>query len=109
VIPDLPDGAVVVVFHSRRTAEDGASYAEMAERMDSLAREQPGFLGVRSVRDPHTGEGITVSYWRDDASARAWKQDAEHREAQRRGRDDWYADYSTVVAAVERHYSRSAE
>ncbi|TEX48015.1 MAG: hypothetical protein B7C55_13570 [Actinomycetales bacterium mxb001] len=81
----------------------------MAERMDSLAREQPGFLGVRSVRDPHTGEGITVSYWRDDASARAWKQDAEHREAQRRGRDDWYADYSTVVAAVERHYSRSAE
>jgi len=109
VIPDLPDGAVVVVFHSRRTDGDSASYADMAERMDSLAREQPGFLGVRSVRDPLTGEGITVSYWRDDASARAWKQNAEHREAQRRGREEWYADYSTVVASVDRRYSRSAE
>ena len=109
MIPDLPDGAVVVVFHSRRTAEDAAAYADMAERMDSLAREQPGFLGVRSVRDPQTGEGITVSYWRDDASARAWKQNADHLEAQRRGREEWYVDYSTVVASVDRYYSHLGE
>lgn len=34
----------------------------MAERMVALAGEQPGFLGVESVRE---GVGITASYWSD--------------------------------------------
>ena len=45
-----------------------------------------------------------MSYWRDDASARAWKAVAEHLEAQRRGRDEWYAEYDVVVAEVIRAY-----
>jgi heme-degrading monooxygenase HmoA len=111
VIPDLPRGAVAVIFHSvRRTDQssglvaDTEGYASMAEEMDALAAEQPGYLGVRSVRDPQTGEGITVSYWRDDASARSWKQVAEHLEAQRRGRAQWYAEYAVVVTEVIRAY-----
>lgn len=100
---DLPAGSIAVIFHSVRPEPDPA-YDEMAQRMGVLAAEQPGYLGVRSVRDPRTGEGITISYWRDDASARAWKQVAEHLEAQRRGREEWYAAYSVVVAEVTRSY-----
>lgn len=103
MIGDLPPGAVAVIFHSvRRAAADG--YAAMADAMEELAAQQPGYLGVRSARDAHTGEGITVSYWRDDASARAWKAVAEHLEAQRRGRDEWYSEYDVVVAEVIRAY-----
>jgi heme-degrading monooxygenase HmoA len=112
VIVELPPGAVAVIFHSVRRADvdgyaamsDADGYAAMAARMDALAAEQPGYLGVRSVRDVHTGEGITVSYWRDDGSARAWKAVAEHLEAQRRGRDEWYTEYVVVVAEVIRAY-----
>lgn len=112
MITDLPPGAVAVIFHSiRRSDSDGSGaladadgYAAMAARMDALAAEQPGYLGVRSVRDGV--EGITVSYWRDDASARAWKSVAEHAEAQARGRQDWYAEYDVIVAEVIRAYSR---
>jgi heme-degrading monooxygenase HmoA len=103
VIPDLPPAAVAVIFHSVRRADaDADGYAAMAARMDVLAAEQPGYLGVRSVRDGV--EGITVSYWRDDASARSWKQVVEHLEAQRRGRDEWYSEYDVVVAEVIRAY-----
>jgi heme-degrading monooxygenase HmoA len=112
MIPGLPPDAVAVIFHSVRapqasgqgsaSREDG--YAEMAERMDALAAQQPGHLGIWSVRDEATGEGISVSYWRDDASARAWKAMAEHLEAQRRGREEWYAEYGVVVAEVIRAY-----
>jgi heme-degrading monooxygenase HmoA len=105
MIPDLPPGAVAVVFHSvRRPAAEG--YAEMAEAMDVLAAQQPGFLGIRSVRDEQTGQGISVSYWLDDDSARSWKAVAEHLEAQRRGREEWYAEYDVIVAEVIRAYSR---
>ncbi len=77
----------------------------MAARMEELAAQQPGYLGIDSVRDPETRFGITVSYWRDEASARAWKQVAEHLEAQRLGRTRWYESYTIRVATVEREYA----
>ena len=92
-----------VIFSSQRTEGDPEGYADMAERMVALAHEQPGFLGLESVRGAD-GFGITVSYWRDEASIRAWKQHAEHRVAQETGRRAWYADYLLRVARVERAY-----
>jgi heme-degrading monooxygenase HmoA len=74
----------------------------MADAMEELARTQPGFIGVESARDAQ-GFGITVSYWADDASARAWKSVAQHREAQRRAQR-WYDSYRVVVAEVTREY-----
>jgi len=99
-----PEGCVAVIFTSRRRETDAGGYADMAEAMSALAEQQPGYLGVESVRDPVSRLGITVSYWADDASARAWKDVAAHRVAQQRGRDEWYADYSVVVAQVTRAY-----
>ena len=88
-----------VIFTSERTPGDDG-YAEMAQRMLDLARRQPGFLGIDSVRD--TALGISVSYWRDLEAIRAWKEHAEHREAQRLGRERWYRRYTLRVARVER-------
>ena len=91
-----------VIFTSRRTEGD-AGYAAMAQRMEDLAREQPGFLGVESVRGAD-GVGITVSYWSDEAAIRQWKAHTEHRGAQEGGQRKWYADYRVRVAKVERSY-----
>ena len=94
---------VVVIFRSLRSdVTDG--YAEMAERMVELASVQPGYLGHLSCRDAE-GRGVTLSYWADDASARAWKQVAEHRAAQERGAREWYSGYAVEVATVERAYT----
>jgi heme-degrading monooxygenase HmoA len=95
--PDPPYYAVV--FTSRRAA-DHRGYAEMADRMLRLAREQPGFLGVDSVREG--AMGITVSYWESLESIREWKRHGEHLEAQRFGRETWYEAYSIRIARVER-------
>ena len=89
-----------VIFTSRRTSGENG-YGATAERMLELARAQPGFLGVESVRDA-SGLGITVSYWRDEASIARWKQHAEHLVAQARGRREWYAEFELRVARVER-------
>jgi heme-degrading monooxygenase HmoA len=91
---------VAVIFTSLRTPGD-EGYAETAAAMDELAARQRGYLGVESARE---GVGITVSYWRDEASARAWKQVAGHLAAQRRGREVWYRDYRVRVATVTRDY-----
>lgn len=91
---------VAVIFTSvRREGDHG--YAAMSARMEELAARQPGYLGIEAARD---GLGITVSYWADEESARAWKQVAAHLVAQQRGRDTWYADYRVRVATVTRDY-----
>ncbi len=71
--------------------------------MLALVAEQPGYLGAESARDAG-GAGITVSYWRDEAAAAAWKQVAEHLAVQRLGRRTWYAAYRVRVATVTREY-----
>ena len=89
-----------VIFTSIRTDVDDG-YAEMADAMVELARRHPGFLGVESAREE---VGITVSYWDSLESIAAWKRDAEHLVAQRRGREHWYASYRTRVCIVQRDY-----
>ncbi len=91
-----------VIFSSRRTPGDHG-YAGMSDRMARMALAQPGCLGAESARDAD-GFGITVSYWRDEASILAWKARAAHLGAQRQGRSRWYAGYTVRVARVERAY-----
>ena len=91
---------VAVIFTSTRTDGDNG-YAVMAEQMYELAMQQPGYLGVETAREE---VGITVSYWRDEESARNWKQVAAHLVAQQRGREVWYRDYRVRVATVHREY-----
>jgi heme-degrading monooxygenase HmoA len=93
---------VAVIFSSRRRPGDDG-YGAMSGRMAELAAQQPGFLGVESARG-EDGFGITVSYWKDEASARAWKGVGEHAEAQRAGRERWYEGYAVRVATVGRAY-----
>ncbi|MEN8168355.1 MAG: antibiotic biosynthesis monooxygenase [Pseudomonadota bacterium] len=95
-----------VIFTSERISGDNG-YADMARRMEELASRQPGFLGVNSVRDSKLG--ITVSYWRDLESIKAWRDHAEHREAQRLGRERWYRCYRLQITRVERviHFDNS--
>ena len=96
-----------VIFTSRRTEGD-QGYGAMAERMGELGSGRDGFLGIESARGAD-GLGLTVSYWRDEASIVAWKRDAEHQKAQRAGQQTWYADYEVRVAKVERAYGKSGD
>jgi heme-degrading monooxygenase HmoA len=93
-----------VIFTSVMAAAPADGYEATAAAMELLAQEQPGYLGVESARDAGTGAGITVSYWATDDDARAWKRVADHAEAQRRGRQDWYERYRVRVASVTREY-----
>lgn len=90
-----------VIFTSVLT-DDTDGYDAMADRMEVLAAEQAGFLGIESARNGRFG--ITVSYWDSAEAVRAWKRQAEHMAAQKAGRERWYRRYEVRVARVERAY-----
>lgn len=91
-----------VIFSALKTGEDAAGYSDAAARMTELAATSEGYLGVETIRQgPST---ITVSYWRDEAAITRWRENVEHVEARRNGRQTWYADFRLRIAKVERSY-----
>lgn len=89
-----------VIFSSKRTEGDHG-YIEMAQKMEELAQQQDGFLGMETVRDQI---GITVSYWESLDAIKKWKMNSEHLEAQRLGHKMWYSGFKVRIAKVERDY-----
>ena len=93
---------IVVLFRSKLT--DTASvdgYPEMAEEMDRLARTMPGFIDVKAYK-ADDGERLTVVWWEDEETLKAWREQVRHRVAQQTGRERWYEYYKTEVATVVR-------
>lgn len=84
----------LVVFRNRKRDDiDAAAYGEEAERMEAMARRQPGFISFKSyVADD--GEVIALSEWEDEDAALAWRRVAEHSAAQSRGRAEFYDEYT---------------
>jgi heme-degrading monooxygenase HmoA len=98
-----PPGAIAVIFLSGRSAADPEGYAQAAEAMADAAARMPGYLGIDSARDAD-GVGITVSWWRDEATAIAWRDDPDHARIRDQGRAIWYDWYRVIVATVDRAY-----
>ncbi len=89
-----------VIFTSTRT-EGNNGYAEMAKKMNDLAKKQAGYLGIESAREKI---GITVSYWETLEAIANWKANTDHLFAQQRGIKDWYSWYKVRICLVEREY-----
>ena len=94
-----PERYFAVIFTAQRSLSGDDIYDITADRMVLLARRQPGFLGVESVRGDD-GIGITVSYWVDRDAIANWRQQAEHLTAQALGRQEFYDWYRVRVAEV---------
>jgi heme-degrading monooxygenase HmoA len=92
---------IVVVFRNRLRPGDASAYGETAARMEELAREQPGFRSIKSFA-AEDGERVTISEFDSLEAVNAWRANAEHLEAQRRGRTEFYAEYSLQTCELLR-------
>lgn len=97
--PPPPYYAVIFTSIKKRNID---GYYAMSDRMVELVQQQKGFLGFESANETI---GITVSYWKDEASILAWKSNIEHQAAQNKGIKQWYESYFLRVSKVERAYS----
>ncbi len=90
-----------VIFSSSRHDED-KGYAEMAEKMELLARKQNGFIDMESCGNADSA--ITISYWKDKAAIKNWRENIAHQAAQKAGKEKWYKQYKIRICFVEKEY-----
>lgn len=92
----------LVVFRNRKLADiDEADYLADAEEMVRMAHRQPGFVSFKSYT-ADDGEVVAISEWADEASARAWGRVEEHRGIQKKGRTQYYAEYTLFACDAPR-------
>ena len=100
----------IVVFRNRKRADiDAAAYAADANRMEALARSQPGFVSFKSYGSDD-GEVVALSEWASAEAALAWRRNPDHAAVQARGRTEYYQDYTIFTADTPRrhHFDRDA-
>ncbi|MBN4081537.1 antibiotic biosynthesis monooxygenase [bacterium AH-315-C07] len=101
MIASTPSPPYYTVIFTSVMKEDISGYEETADRMIELAKKQPGFLGVETAREEI---GITVSYWKDLESIKAWKMNDEHSAVRQQGKSEWYRKFKVRIALVEKEY-----
>jgi heme-degrading monooxygenase HmoA len=99
---------VVVVFKiTHRPDLPKAEYEETGARMVELVSSVPGFLGM-DYTAVEGGELLVARFESHEALA-AWRKHPEHQEAQRLGRERFFASYNIDVCDSVRSYSFEAQ
>jgi heme-degrading monooxygenase HmoA len=96
---------IAVIFEVRPAAGRKDDYLGLAAALRQDLEGIDGFISVerfQSLTDPD--KLLSLSFWRDEAAVRAWRNTASHRDAQQAGRAGIFADYRLRIAAVVRDY-----
>ena len=99
---------IAVIFEVWPESGKAEDYLAIAADLRPLLDSIDGFISIErftSLADP--AKYLSLSFWRDEDAVAEWRTRWEHRQAQRRGRGDVFADYRFRVAAVARDYGMS--
>ena len=100
---------VIVVFRTHvKPQADLEQLNALNQSMVALVSKMPGFLSLKDF-SASDGEFLVLAEFDSIESVDAWKAHLEHRAAQRRGREDFFADYRIQVCNVIRTSGFTAE
>ena len=102
-------GQVVTVFRSRRREESEEAYRTLARAMEAAARLVPGFVDFKAFT-ADDGEHVSLITFATLEAHQVWRNDLRHRDAQKRGRAEFYTEYSIQVGQCThaRRWSRDS-
>jgi heme-degrading monooxygenase HmoA len=93
---------VIVVFRTHvKPQADVEGLKILFEKMVALVSKMPGFLSIKDF-SAQDGESLALVEFDSLASVDAWKAHPEHLVAQRRGREEFFADYRIHVCSLIR-------
>ncbi|MET1026679.1 MAG: antibiotic biosynthesis monooxygenase [Dongiaceae bacterium] len=96
---------IAVIFEVWPAEGERDHYLDIAASLKSDLGKIDGFLSVerfQSLIEP--GKLLSLSFWRDEAAVRQWRNLQHHREAQGEGRNGVFSNYRLRVASVLRDY-----
>jgi heme-degrading monooxygenase HmoA len=94
---------IAVIFEVWPARRD--DYLDIAAELRPLLKQIDGFISVERFESiTEKGKMLSLSFFRDEAAVQAWRNVAEHRVAQAKGRGGVFQDYRLRIASVIRDY-----
>src|SRR5688572_6650528 len=96
---------IAVIFEVWPADGRKQEYLELAASLKPLLEKIDGFISIErfeSLTEP--GKILSLSFFRDEAAVRTWRNTVQHRAAQGKGRGELFADYRLRIAGVIRDY-----
>ncbi|MFY0594926.1 MAG: antibiotic biosynthesis monooxygenase [Cognatishimia sp.] len=97
---------IAVIFEVEIADGRKTDYLDIAAELKPLLEQIDGFISVERFQSlTNEGKLLSLSFFRDEGAVAAWRDLAEHRMAQTKGRAGIFANYRLRVASVLRDYS----
>jgi heme-degrading monooxygenase HmoA len=101
----LEEAVIAVIFEVWPEQGRVDEYFELAGALKADLAKIDGFISIERFESVTTkGKYVSLSFWRDEEAVRNWRNLAEHRQAQAKGRGGIFSDYRLRVASVIRDY-----
>ncbi len=96
---------IAVIFQVEPHPGRAQAYLDLAAGLRGELEQIDGFISVERFESVyHPGTFVSISFWRDEAAIRRWREHLGHQQAQARGRAELFAGYRISVAQVLRDY-----
>ncbi len=96
---------IAVIFEFPPLPGRFPDYMALVDRLKPDLDRAEGFISLERFESIATpGKFLSLQFWRDEQSVQKWRNLAQHREAQKRGRAGIFASYRLRIAGVIRDY-----
>lgn len=95
-----------VIFEVKPTEAGKAKYLKFASDLRQFLENRPGFISIERFQSlVEENKVLSLSFWEDEASIKAWRNAVDHRTAQKNGKYGLFESYRIRVARVVRDYT----
>ncbi len=96
---------IAVIFEVWPHPDHRNDYFDLAAALKPQLEKIDGFISVERFESlTDKGKVLSLSFWRDEDAVARWRNVAEHRVAQAKGRGGIFSDYRLRIASVVRDY-----
>ena len=93
-----------VIFRSKRQDANHELYYQHDGKLEEKIKSLPGYINHFGIRHPETRAGVTVAYFDSLDAIDSWRKDAEHMDAKKLAKSDFYENYSVEITEVIDQY-----
>jgi heme-degrading monooxygenase HmoA len=96
---------IAVIFEVWPKPEHRKQYLDLAAELKPILETIDGFISVERFESlTEKGKILSLSFFRDEAAVAAWRNVAQHRKSQGKGRTTIFENYRLRIAGVIRDY-----
>lgn len=96
---------IAVIFEVVPYLGERHHYLDLAGELRAELETIDGFISIERFESlTQRGKLLSLSFWRDEAAVKEWRNRETHRDAQKAGRGTIFADYRLRIAHVVRDY-----